>query len=347
MTTALNGRLTSGDRSLTTGPRKSLVPYTRARTIRAEEWGYTLHRRTAWADDAMPDLPLARLVAEFLLSAKKSVSPQTLLKYEKSLRYFVDSLTAAGDEPVLAAVTPAAGDRWIDEMRYRGCKDETILGRQAAVKVFTNRFVFKERELTNYDLLGRWARVKVDPAPKARLTDQELADVLGCFDESPNGLRDRAFLSVYLSTGLRFDEVRRMTVADVDPVSGEFVVVAKGGKTRPVRMSAGALKSVKRYLRWRRAAEDEPALWTTDEGTPLSYDGAQGIFRRAKKRSGVARLHAHLLRHTFGQAAIERGAERAAVQDMLGHETDAMTRRYTREARARTAAAMMPRYALA
>ena len=51
------------------------------------------------------------------------------------------------------------------------------------------------------------------------------------------------------------------------------------------------------------------------------------------------------LRHTFGQVAIAKGAERAAVQDMLGHETDAMTRRYTREARKQTAAAMMPQFA--
>ena len=53
----------------------------------------------------------------------------------------------------------------------------------------------------------------------------------------------------------------------------------------------------------------------------------------------MTRLHAHLCRHTFGQVALAKGAERAAVQDMLGHETDAMTRRYTQEARKQTALA--------
>jgi hypothetical protein len=32
------------------------------------------------------------------------------------------------------------------------------------------------------------------------------------------------------------------------------------------------------------------------------------------------------------------------VQDILGHTTDVMTRRYTSTAREQTAAAMMPRY---
>ena len=60
----------------------------------------------------------------------------------------------------------------------------------------------------------------------------------------------------------------------------------------------------------------------------------------------MKRLHAHLLRHTFGQNAIRQGADRALVQDLMGHETDAMTRRYTSSARKSTAAALMPRYAM-
>jgi len=37
-------------------------------------------------------------------------------------------------------------------------------------------------------------------------------------------------------------------------------------------------------------------------------------------------------------------AERALVQDMLGHKTDLMTRRYTGDARKTTAAKAMARY---
>lgn len=39
-----------------------------------------------------------------------------------------------------------------------------------------------------------------------------------------------------------------------------------------------------------------------------------------------------------GQVAIEKGAERALVQDMPGHATDRMTRRYTQTVRSQDAA---------
>ena len=66
------------------------------------------------------------------------------------------------------------------------------------------------------------------------------------------------------------------------------------------------------------------------------------MFRRLKGRSGIPRIRAHLLRHTFAQTALIKGAERSAVQDMLGHATDTMTRRYAGEVRQRLAAQQMP-----
>ena len=86
-------------------------------------------------------------------------------------------------------------------------------------------------------------------------------------------------------------------------------------------------------------------LWLTEEGKLLTYWGGQSFIKRLKESSGVARFHAHLCRHTFGQVALEKGAERALVQDMLGHKTDLMTRRYTGDVRKTTVAKAMPRYA--
>ena len=85
-------------------------------------------------------------------------------------------------------------------------------------------------------------------------------------------------------------------------------------------------------------------MWLTAEGGPVSYWGLQTVFRRLKERTGITELHAHLLRHTFAQVALTKGAERAAVQDMLGHRSDAMTRRYSGLVRQETAARMMPKF---
>lgn len=156
--------------------------------------------------------------------------------------------------------------------------------------------------------------------------------------------RDKALLAVYRTTGLRFKEVLEMTRAGLDRLTGEFTVVAKGGKVRPVKMSADALKLVRRYLAVRPEVTTD-RLWLTNEGEAITYWGLFSIFRRLKVRSGVPRLRAHLFRHGFARTALQNHAERAAVMDMLGHTTDKMARRYAGSVRQETAAKMMPQFA--
>jgi integrase len=83
---------------------------------------------------------------------------------------------------------------------------------------------------------------------------------------------------------------------------------------------------------------------SSGEAPPEAADG-NGSHHRLKRRSGVLRVRSHLLRHHFAQVALEKGAERAAVQEMLGHRTEAMTRRYTASVRQLSAAKLMPKYA--
>ena len=52
------------------------------------------------------------------------------------------------------------------------------------------------------------------------------------------------------------------------------------------------------------------------------------MFRRLKERSGVPRIYAHLLRHTFGTRYIENGGNMFALQLLLGHTSLNMVKRY-------------------
>lgn len=307
--------------------------------------GLPRHAQSIWVDPSHTEEPIPDLVEEWLGwlgNRTKPASPETVTKYRKSLGSFCRSLANAGEPLVLGSVTPATAARWVSEQRKRGRADEGIASRLAALKAFTRTFVWKQAELTNWDLLEKAPRLSTEAQPKERLSDGDIAAVLGSFDSSYVGERDRALVTVYLGTGCRLAEVLNLRVGDVDRVTGEFVVIGKGSRERACKLGQDALRVLRRYLRV-RVAVDTDALWTTAEGEPLTFWGVQGVFRRLRKRTGL-NVHTHLLRHTFAQAAIERGAERAAVQDMLGHETDAMTRRYARLARTRTAATMMPKF---
>ena len=66
---------------------------------------------------------------------------------------------------------------------------------------------------------------------------------------------------------------------------------------------------------------------------------------RSSAGCGIVRVHCHLFRHGFAQTALTKGAPPALDQEMLGHSTNVMTRRYLGQARRTEAARQMPKYA--
>jgi len=294
--------------------------------------------------------PIDAFAREWLLSLQsrpRPVSPQTVTKYEKSLRSYLRSVEAAGEEPVLANLTKASVDRWVSQQRFRGLAAEGIASRLASLKAFTRSYLWREAEVTTYDVLEKVQRPKAPEVAKPMLDEAERAAIFDAFaDGGYEDTRNDALVAVLLASFLRLGAVLSVTVEDVGRAGGQFVVVEKGGAEKPVQLGPQALKKVRRWLRVRRAAEGVDALWTTAAGTPLTVNGAQAFFTRLKKRSGVGRVHAHLFRHTAGQGALLKGATPGEVQDLLGHKSSAMTRRYTQTVRARVAATNMPKYAL-
>jgi site-specific recombinase XerD len=63
-------------------------------------------------------------------------------------------------------------------------------------------------------------------------------------------------------------------------------------------------------------------------GTPVTENGIKLVFARLAKRSGVARFHAHLCRHTFATRFLLNGGDVFSLQQILGHSTLEMVRHY-------------------
>ena len=63
-------------------------------------------------------------------------------------------------------------------------------------------------------------------------------------------------------------------------------------------------------------------------GKPLTENSIKLIFSRLAGKSGVARLHAHLCRHTFATRFLINGGDVFTLQQILGHSTLDMVRHY-------------------
>jgi integrase/recombinase XerD len=267
-------------------------------------------------------------------------------KYNKTLLSFLRSLDRHGEAAILGALTPQAVNRWVSEQRAAGLSEEGIASRLSAMKVFAKKYIHEHLELTHTDLLRKVRRVTPPERPLPALTEEERSRLLGCYNRGTyEDVRNRAIVAALLATGLRFREVLEAPIGSFDRISGVLTVRAKGNRERSVRLSTVALKHVRDYLRLRPTGSASDRLWLQADGEPLSYWGGQMVIRRLKERSGVPRIHAHLCRHTFAQVALKKGAERRLVQDMLGHRTDVMARRYAGTMREETAAERMPQYA--
>ncbi len=149
-------------------------------------------------------------------------------------------------------------------------------------------------------------------------------------------LRDRAILHTLFATGMRREEVSRLNREDVDDGwSGQALITGKGDKERVVFFTDEALASVRAYLDSRadryaplflrqhrrrgraRASGDNLRL------SPL------GIWRVVKRYATLAGVDAspHDFRHAKASTLLNRGAQLAEVQDILGHASPETTKK--------------------
>ena len=189
------------------------------------------------------------------------------------------------------------------------------------------------------DLLRRGA-IAADPsaglhAPKApRKLPQVLdADEMGRLVEVPTdvplGLRDRAMLELFYSSGLRLSELCGLRWGALDLAEGLVRVDGKGNKTRIVpvgRFARDALQA------WRAQATvtAETPVFPGRGGAPISARAVQLRVKQLAQRQGVwKRVHPHLLRHSFASHVLESSGDLRGVQELLGHADIATTQIYT------------------
>ena len=146
-------------------------------------------------------------------------------------------------------------------------------------------------------------------------------------DNSLAGLRDRAILELFFSTGLRVSELCALN-RDLDLTRDEFSVRGKGEKIRVVFLSGDAKDAIKAYEKKRGDVEE--ALFISTSNTRLTPRSIERIVKSYAIKAGITRkVTPHVIRHSFATDLLENGADLRSVQALLGHANIATTQVYT------------------
>jgi integrase/recombinase XerD len=174
--------------------------------------------------------------------------------------------------------------------------------------------------------------------PRGVLSPKEMRALL----RAPNlstytGLRDRAILETFYSSGIRHMELLRLRVCDVDLERGYLTVLqGKFKKDRVVPLGKVAAHFIREYLTkarphmLRAADTPETRLFLSINGTPLAQQSLYGAIDRAAKIAGLkGRVFPHGIRHTCATAMLRGRADIRYIQQLLGHESLSSTQIYT------------------
>ena len=161
------------------------------------------------------------------------------------------------------------------------------------------------------------------------LTDSEVRRLLFCFNlRYLVHLRNYCMCSLMLDSGLRLHEVVTLTIEHTHLSEGYIIVDGKGNKQRVVPLGMNTRKYLFRYLSRRPGCASTDRVFLMSNLEPVTDATLRQMFRKLKKRSGIPRLRAHLLRHTFATRYLENGGDMYALQQILGHTSLEMVKKY-------------------
>lgn len=172
--------------------------------------------------------------------------------------------------------------------------------------------------------------------PKHVLSASEVEQVLAVPEVSePLGLRDRAILEVFYSTGMRRLELIHLKRYDLDAERGTVLIrQGKGKKDRMVPLGVRAFAWVGKYLEEARprllGGVDDGTVFLGNAGLPLATDYLSELVRGYIDRAEIGkRGSCHLFRHTCATLMLEGGADIRFIQQLLGHANVNTTQVYT------------------
>jgi site-specific recombinase XerD len=266
----------------------------------------------------------------------------------RSKRQAVSSFFAhCGKHP--GEVTALDVQNWRDTLEGKGFKPATVYARISRLSSFYT-WVMRDPALGQF-ITSNPAQNARPKCPKPYQTESSKAlddDQIGALvrvvmqraaDGDVVGKRDYALLLMFITTGMRRQEVIGLRGTDIELRKDDLVVRCrvKGGDyvgraVNETLVREALLDYLTSCDRMNVLGSIRP-LWTRHDragraGAPLSSHSFSKNLKGYARAAGIEKIHIHQTRHTFARIISEETGSIVETQDALGHKNLATTRVY-------------------
>jgi len=265
------------------------------------------------------------------LNDEKGFSNHTIKSYKNDISKFLNFLLERNIE--LKEVSKIEIRDFLADQYDLGLSKKTIARRLASIKSLF-KFLFNSSFVTKNPTLFL-STPKMSKKLPDFIDEKMINELMNQPDiGSEKGLRDKAVLELFYSTGMRLSELINLNISSVDDKNNLIRVTGKGSKERLIPFGKRAKFSIENYLNKRAlslsSSNNEVPLFVNDKNERVPRRTIQRrISNYIKMIASGKRLGPHTLRHTFATHLMDRGADIRAVGDLLGHSSLSSTQVYT------------------
>ena len=273
------------------------------------------------------------------LKKERAFSSHTIDAYRNDLDRFILSFPKTLSD--LNQIDKDMIYNFLSEEFDKNYKSKTIARRLASIKSLFKYLIRSEQISQNPSINIKTPKVekKLPNFVDIKVIDKlmEIPDI-----KTTKGLRDRAIIELFYSTGIRLSELANLELSsiiiDSNKITGEenymVKVLGKGEKERIIPFGKEAKYWIDKYLNTRgfsiNSGLGNLPLFANSKEKPVAYSTIKRRIRNyIKLVSEGEGLGPHILRHSFATHMIDRGADIRSVQELLGHSSLSSTQIYT------------------
>lgn len=276
-------------------------------------------------------IPVKQAFEEFMAEKEAmNLSNATLKNYRQSVEYFFDFIEAT-DETPCEEIVASYFFQWMNSMKLDGVKHTSINHYLRDCRSFVYWCMNPDRAyIPSFKIPlmeGQEEQIKL-------FTDEELEALL----EKPRrndsfvAWRTWAIVNWVLGTGNRASTICEVRLTDVNYSKKEIALAhTKNKKAQTIPLSSSLDTVLKEYIRmWRKEAPIDGWLFPNVGEEQLTTNALRHAFAKYCEERDVSRTNIHGLRHNFAKGWVRNNGNMFALQQILGHSTLDMTRKYVK-----------------